>query len=224
MTNYRDKFEVMIRELENHSRINVLENHIDPSIDEKKISEIEEDFDIRLDKPISDFYQQVGGLKLEWSVSLEDEAQIDTSDQITGSVHLLPLEQVFAGWNDDEWFNDLWFDWMDEARRESLKKLKPFDYFDNQDSGCICFKLQDGILNSNLQYNSVDYGINELQADFSTYIDLLLETRGFFRWQFLTVSDKTIDGYKSHYDEFFSLMPKLFPKTDFSKFSYTADG
>jgi hypothetical protein len=215
-----NRFKELVYELENHPRISVIENNIDPAISEKKISEIEEDFGIVLDRSISDFYQQIGGFDLEWSVSINssDKSQLEESDQIIGSIHLLPLEQVFAGRNDDEWFNDLWFDWMDEAQRESYQKIKPFDYFDDQDSGCVCFQRQNGSLNSELQYHSVDYGINNLQSDFSTYITLLLETRGFFRWQFLIVSDKTVDGYKSHYDQFFALMPELFPNTDFSKF------
>ncbi|MBD2080956.1 hypothetical protein [Leptolyngbya sp. FACHB-17] len=218
MMNCMKRFEAMISELENHPRINIIKNNSYPAINEEKIAEIEEDFAIKLDYSVSNFYQQVGGLELEWSADLEeDEAQLQGADQIIGSIHLLPLERVFAGWNDDEWFNDLWFGWMDEAQSEPFKRLKPLDYFDGQDSGCVCFQRENGRLNSKLKYHSVDYGINELRSDFSTYIDLLLDTRGYFRWQLLIVTDKTIDGYKAQYDQFSALMPKLFPKTDFSK-------
>ncbi|MEB3358292.1 MAG: SMI1/KNR4 family protein [Synechococcales bacterium] len=216
MNNYLNRFTSMLDEIRSQAKINIKTYCFYPPFSKAQIAEIERDFDVVFHESISNFYQQIGGFRLEWISSDEVE---DEAFRVSGSIHLIPIEQVLSGWENDEWFNNLWFDWMDESQKKDLKRLKPFDYFNNDDSGCTCFRLKDKTLDRNLQLHSVDYGTHQLDFGFEVYLEKLLKTRGFYGWQFLLAKDReSLFNYEDLYAFFHSQIPQLFPNTDFSEF------
>lgn len=217
MENYLRKFRSMVQELKEKPQIEIVKYNVNSPIEESEIIEIEKKYNISLIGNIKELYRQANGLWLEWTLN-QTESEENNCKDISGSIHVLQLDQVFGGWDGKEWHDDLWFDWMDKEEKKRMKRLKPIDYFDNDDSGCVCFIVENGNFHQNLVLHSVDYGINKMGINFKTYLEMLLKTRGLFRWQYMISSKKNLYNYDAFYRSFHKCMPQIFPKTDFSNF------
>jgi hypothetical protein len=61
----------------------------------------------------------------------------------------------------------------------------------------------------------------KLDLTYQKYVECLFETRGFFDWQYL-FADVSLDdlntGMVEYLTEMLTVLPKLFPNTDFTKY------
>ena len=55
---------------------------------------------------------------------------------------------------------------MSEEAQHYRQLLKPFDYFDPDDSGCACFEVSEKVAGTQLVIHSVDNGMNSLNLNF----------------------------------------------------------
>jgi hypothetical protein len=211
-----DEFGAVLDDLGSNPLIRVDAHHVHPPTGADAIAAIEEEFGVALPGSIRDFHRQMGGLELRWTSSVGTAVE---GVPARGSIRLLPLEQVFAGRDDDEWFGDLWFDWMDESSKEALRALKPVDYFDQDDSGCTCLQVGSGVVQPRLRVHGVDHGVRVLDLGFEEYLELLVRTRGFHGWPLLLVEDREdLFDHEQRHASFHHGVSRLFPGSDFSEF------
>ncbi|WP_196887675.1 hypothetical protein [Aureivirga sp. CE67] len=65
-----------------------------------------------------------------------------------------------------------------------------------------------------------DGTLHKLQVKIEEYLDLLVKTKGLFRWQLYLTEDYPLQLKNTLYDGFFENMEELFPEVDLSAFSH----
>jgi hypothetical protein len=181
MKNYTLLFSRLNDELEQIPGMQLKDFFYSEEAPEDLLNSIEADFSIKLDAPARAFYTQCNGMKIHWEYQGEQTA----GETISGRIRFLDIEKIFYGPNRKNWESDTWTNDMNEDEKKMRKMLKPFDYFDPDDSGCSCFDIETGIVGKNIVLHSVDYGLSSMKCDFEKYLDLVFKTRGYYRWQFL---------------------------------------
>ena len=66
---------------------------------------------------------------------------------------------------------------MSEEAQHYRQLLKPFDYFDPDDSGCACFEVSEKVASTQLVIHSVDNGMSSLNLNFESYLEIALKIK-----------------------------------------------
>ncbi|MFF7838260.1 hypothetical protein ACFZC6_05500 [Streptomyces ossamyceticus] len=127
----------------------------------------------KLPEGLGDFYASVNGFQLVWQGGDTEGEGPDG-----GSVQFLPIDRLFGDWRGVTWFDD--FEGGDRYRA-----VQPFDLF--EDEACGAFWQEDGLApQSDVHLHWFGEGDISLDISFPTYVDRLIEMRGYRYWQ-LTV-------------------------------------
>lgn len=206
----------MLSELNEVPGIEIMVQEIGAATATDEFKDIEDAFDLKLTKEIHEFYSQIGFVRIEWKFSKPlmwkgNEYPVD------GKINILPLHEVFWGKGDLGWGNVLWFEHMEAKVMQSMKSLRPFDFFDPEDNGCISFHLKKEVVASELVLYSTDNGFHPLKLNIGSYLQLLLQTKGIYRWQFLLVKARANENeiFKATMKGF---LPLLFKNKDYDLF------
>ena len=184
MKKYRELFERIISDLEGYSEISIKEAEIGyPSpIDEFK--QIESDFQIQLSEDIKAFYPEIGFVNISWSFKHELEIK-GKRYQVNGKIYILTLHDSFYGFDNLGWQDVLWF--KDLEDQEKMKNLRPFDFYDMEENGCVCFNIDDNKVEKDLIIYSTSEGYHPIKLNIEEYCDLLTQTKGLDQSQYLLV-------------------------------------
>ena len=208
MKNYQQLFTELINHLRSMVEIEVTVALLMPPVTENELDEIEQDFEIALNEDIRTFYKQVGGVSISWE--FKDSMSLPNNEKyiVHGNINILPVHDVFWGKNDLGWHDILWFENMDVKFRKKLMSLRPFEMFDKEDTGCVCFCIEKKRVRKGLFLYSVDNSLLDINIDLNIYLDLLIASSGIFRWQYLL----TKDSYNLSNEIFKNSMSKYLPK------------
>jgi hypothetical protein len=158
-------------------------------LSDKEIQSFEKKHGIIFPLDLKNLFHDCNGVQIKWEVARGQEEKVPDMEntRFQGQIRLLTMEEIMEGWKGTGWKDDLWFDWFDEVKHTEeeliIKDLRPFEYYDNDDSGCACFLYRDGRLTDNVYTNSVDDGIHDLRINFEQYVDLMLMCYGVYGWQ-----------------------------------------
>jgi hypothetical protein len=194
MKAYSAAFVSLFNDLTNNDAIRIDDFQCAEGCAPELIAKVEHDFRLSLPEAVKQFYTECNGVSLKWAADRPE----DTEEPVAGRIRLLDLEKVFSGPDRARWENDIWRSNMPEDEKRMRMNLKPFDYFDPDDSGCCCFDLSQPDISVDLVLHSVDYGLNSISVNFTQYLDLLLKTRGLVRWQYLFSGRKNLANYSVH--------------------------
>jgi len=205
---YVKRLRVMLAELEAHPKIEVTEVHFHPPVDPSILA------DLRTRWPISDamaaFYSEANGVIIKWE--LAEGAEGDLGDyEASGSVNLLPIENVFGSWQDS-----IWFDEEDEYRN-----LYPLDFY--VEEACAAL-LVDGAEEPTVYYHYCGEEMATLKLSFEAYLELLLHSRGFWYWHKSIAAPDYFNPYvpQTHEEkQFRAVAPMLFADFDGTRFVRT---
>jgi hypothetical protein len=206
MKNYTAAFLSLVNDMARNPSIQIHDFYCTEGCEPKLMEQIENDFSLRLPDVVKHFYSQCNGVSLHWSA----EPPGDNQEIVSGRIRLLDLEKVFYGPDRAYWENDIWMSSMSEESKQMRMNLKPFDYFDPDDSGCCCFDLSQQDISENLVLHSVDYGLNSISCNFTQYLDYLFKTRGLVRWQYLFSGMKNLVDYPIHEQFVHKTLARLF--------------
>ncbi len=199
MEDYLEKLKLMVRDLEHHPDIKVIEFKINPPAQRIDLDRIEDLIGVALDQSIRGFYEQANGLKIHWAIkpdiSIEkaEEIRKKSSDyyvkiaEYLGNpfsiINLIPVEEVFIRRKWKEISAGLKQKNVDicgtkSSIKELHKKLKPFDIINRE--YCMAFMLEEGNRNPKILFLSegyTDWNSSRI-TDFASYLNMLLATRG----------------------------------------------
>ena len=209
MKNYTDAFLSLLEDMARNPAVRVNDFYCTEGCEPELFERIERDFSVRLPAVVRGFYSQCNGASLKWSA----ETAGASGEEVSGRIRLLDLEKVFYGPEGARWEDDIWTNDMPQEVKQRRMELKPFDYFDPDDSGCCCFDLARPDISVDLMLHSVDYGLNNITCDFPQYLDYLLKTRGLIRWQYLFVPTVRLPGHAEHEQFVRETLKTLFGET-----------
>ncbi len=180
MKDYIALFSQLNEELEKMPGMQVEDFYYSEEADVELLNSIESDFSIKFSNPVRTFYSQCNGMNIKWKYEGESE-----NGQVAGRIWLQDIEEVFYGPGKNYWKDDIWNNKMSEEEQHNRKLLKPFDYFDPDDSGCACFDVSENVIGAQLIIHSVDNGMSSLNLNFENYLETALKTRGIYGWHYL---------------------------------------
>ena len=171
-------------------------------------------------------FSNCNGIQIKWEIGSGQKEKIPDLENSAyeGSIRLLQMEEILGGWKGEGWKNDIWFEGNDySGKKKIVKDLRPFDYYDSDDSGCACFLYQGGKLIDNVYTNSVDDGVHDLRINFEQYIDLMLMCYGVSGWQTAlhTPEPKRTDYYHARRMKILKNLHVHIPDFDFENFMAT---
>lgn len=205
------EFHALVEELLQHEDTRIIDFETYKPAPDVIVSTIEAGIGLTVPEAILSFFQSISdGFDLEWSYLEEGE------ERPGGQIGIYNFARVFGTWLDE-----LWGVFEDQSREDFTWEIrgleKPVAHLN---------ELQTVLHhNANTREFSLYYyaarGPNfRLKVDFLEYIELLKLSRGFFGWQLL-ISDADFDDFPvaaEVAERFHRVMPRLFPKDDFSRF------
>ncbi|MEZ4459308.1 MAG: hypothetical protein R3E66_06195 [bacterium] len=175
------------------------------------VSTIESGIGVAVPDHILSFYQAISdGVEFDWTFVEDGE------EKAAGGFHLYNFGKVFGTWVDEVW--GVVSPDATERERDFSWELRPIEAPYRGGQHYTVMHVPEFAPGYGLYYHNPNGTSHRLDLDFAAYFDCLLETRGFHGWQFL-VSD--VDFAKDDYarqraEAFHTMMPRLFPTTDFS--------
>jgi hypothetical protein len=156
-----------------------------PPYTNDELSQFEEVVHVRLSSALREFYQTIGGLRLQWRIKegcipLEDP---EDADYLSGSIQLLDPYIMIMGPKGDRWKDVFWFENLSSPDQALVGSLVAFD-FASSEFGCG-FQIQEGVIDETLFLYSSSNGVSRWNLKFYEYLKALCETRGYLYWQTL---------------------------------------
>jgi len=165
-------------ELERHPDVEVLRWYGVPAEAPPGLEWLEETHGVTLPADFIAFYQRVDEIRLEWRAAVEGR-----SEKVYGRLHIQNPYVAIEGPDGAFWKDILWLSSQPEDARERLKPLRPFDSYYPDDSGFVCFELDDdgGFLDTLSIYQTglgpeISHGLG---VSLERYLTILLECRGY---------------------------------------------
>jgi hypothetical protein len=184
---------------------------IDQATMEMVFSKIEERAGIKLDVSFNDYLFMADELSLCWDYELDDD------EDNGGEFRLINLLNVFALKPQMLWTED-----MAEKEQQLLRKHYPFDDHPVTGDGAMgTFKIEPGANDPEVWFFKMPDERYRMDLTYREYLDCLLETRGYFEWQYL-FCDVDIKRHPTdlagRLEKMLQDLPKLYPETDFTKY------
>jgi hypothetical protein len=157
----------------------------------------------RIEPSVLDFYEVANGIKVQWKAA----DQKFVNEEMIGSVKINPFSQVVKDWSGVVFFDK---DGADSPRR----KFFPLDFFADEAAAGFCTK--EGMRDMIYLYR-FEGDLIPLYVNFSSYLQLLLQAKGCYYWQYLIVAivDKNENAVSERIRQF---LPQVFPDFDFNRF------
>jgi len=198
---WRDRFAELGAEIRRHPLLKVDRYELGAPASPDAIRDAEKAAGGRLPDGMREVYEQINGLRLEWSA--RDPSTFDTVQPPTGYIKLLEIGTstgtIFGSW--DDWI------WFSQDGDETFKNVKPVDFFINE----ACAALYPVPGEMKIHYHYCGEELHPTGYSFLEYLELLLESRGYFYWQTALCVDKQ---RSKTVVEFRSVMPRLFADFD----------
>lgn len=183
-----------------------------PGIERKKILEKEEEYSVKFDEEIVDLYEALGGLKFKWKLRNGAAIELKNKEMVEGSCWLLEPDTMMMGFDGRHWLNELWNEAMPKEKKEFKSNLKILDYFGSDNVDAVCLEIRDDQITPNLWVNDLDFDAHPLEIDLEKYLDLIIESRGMWGWQFFYTAMQWPDALKNNANILLDALPKLFPQ------------
>jgi hypothetical protein len=213
------QFETLFRSLADNPQIITTNMHQQRGLSLDELTAISNKYEVDIPSPVAKFYRQMDGASLEWEVRRETTIKPLTKvlpDALWGSFLIHDLDTLLGGSDDYPlWEGLLWFDDPELGPQNEHKRLRPFDFFAEDDTECGCLFVNHGKLTTTVYLHSVEDGIRPLSIDLQTYIDLLIASRGFYGWQ-----TAYFDRSSRNYERLMHFVPQVFPDADLSQFTH----
>ncbi|MFE7618158.1 hypothetical protein [Streptomyces sp. NPDC057496] len=169
---YRDLVESRIRELESTAGFALTRGEIAGPAPRDVLDAALRSAGGRLPAGAAEFYEELNGFTLQWTYTAPGGAE-GTGDE--GSVHLLPLEEVFSDWR-----GAIWFDGFEGGDR--FRAVKPFDLY--LPEACAAFLQEPGEpVQDTVHFHYVGESLSRLPLSFPDYLTQALNTAGYLGWQ-----------------------------------------
>ncbi|BDS14232.1 hypothetical protein [Aureispira anguillae] len=202
MREYRSKFEGLISELKNNSKINLLEGFVGEKRSVQAIREEQE----RLNLPILppsylEFYAAVGsGIKISWECNLLKNNiarfECDQRNAISGVIDILPFPNL--GISHPKVNSKCYYRHFEAEELEDIPFFRLIETWNNVVNIGWLIDREKNEIEDELYYlanNSDGFGFPSLSLNH--YLDTLLKYRGFSNWQypFLMKNTEKIEHY-----------------------------
>lgn len=163
---------------------------------------------------ILSFFQRVSdGLELEWTYFEDGDTRPG------GAIQIMSFGRIFGSWLDELW--GLAADDASAADVDFTWELRGLEKVElNGKSMMTVIHIAEEDPTYELYFHDPYGSTHRLDLDVVDYFECLLETRGFFGWQYL-VSDVDFDAHPQAAElgrRFHSVMPDLFPDTLYSRY------
>ena len=164
--NYLTRFKTMVSELEKNPSIELIAFKINPPAKKKDFERANGYFPLTDDMRV--FYAQCNGLELEWEIK-------NSLEHTPGLIKILPLGEVFSDWIDIIYFDEEDLDF-------EYRPLHPLDFFVSEACAALYLDFETGAA-PEVYYHYCGEEMSSMKVDFAGYLELLLESRGFWYWQ-----------------------------------------
>lgn len=201
----------MVAELASNDSIVDLSYEIFDHAPAVTINSIEGGLGNKIPKRIKMFYEMTDGFELSWDY-LEDGQK-----RPGGRCHLFAFTKVFDLWLDELWTLPV----PEDVDEDFLWSLRGFDRQAPGARDWIVMCAEEEYPTYDLfLYDEKETSFHLLQLSFQDYFKHLLETRGFWGWQYLFAEDTLeIDERRQRrIDAFFERMEKLFRDVDLAPY------
>ncbi len=209
--NYFNLFSQIISELIDHSLIKVQSFELRSGLEEEDLAKIEQELQIELVDEIKDFYSQLNKVCISWYVSeetVENELNPDAPEELVGEIHIQNLYVALGMYNyKDKWPERFGIEFMPADEKALMLNFIPFDFFNPDESECVGFIKRGNKIGDQLGYFSLQTGFFDLEMNLATYIETLVETKGFMEWRNANLFETSERRKLSYY------LPKLFQGT-----------
>jgi hypothetical protein len=218
MKGYREKFIDMFDDIKKCSNIDIITINAEiPTLSQYDIDfqfgEIENFLKYKLDKKLKNCLFLSDEISLYWGYELkEDEHENGGEFRLSSLSHIFTFSKP-----------ELWYEEMEEEEKEFYKKLIPFDDHPNTGDGVMgVFKMENGIASPEIWLYDNNGLCHKMDLDYPGYLDYLLETKGFYGWQYLfceiDLSDYYFASAKNQLETMLKVLPQLFPDQDYKKY------
>lgn len=201
---YASQVQEMLSDLRDNSAIVVDSEKVRAPATEANIATALTMAQYKLPDGIEDFYAEMNGFSVTWSSveTTEGGSPLDS-----GSINILPIEQVFASWQGTIWFAE--FEGGDRFR-----PVRPFDLFAPE--ACMAFwQPLDDCPEDDVYFHYIGEDVSATGYGFEEYMSRLIECRGYRYWQ-TTVFGVGDQPEANHFRE---RAPQLFPGLDLARFA-----
>ncbi|KAL4876489.1 hypothetical protein BJY04DRAFT_199763 [Aspergillus karnatakaensis] len=253
LPNLAARLEAMVDSLKSDPNITVTIAEIGPKVTTRDIQRAHKAAEGYLPLGLQEFYQQVGYFKLEWkytgpSILPEGYDEMRSHNQALykdwvpqGYVNILPITEIFGGWEGSLWFPD---DTEEEAEeydpsdppyleegekrpesepesdgnswRVAYRHIKPVDYFVPE--ACAVFigpkKGRKGKFSDFVAYHYCGEQLFEMRYTFAEYVERMLVSRGWWYW----ISSLARGEDRFEVEAFRGNANRLFPDIDLGLF------
>ena len=211
--NFKFRIDTLVEEIKNNERIELLLYEFKEPLSTSKIDEKEEEYSLSLSREIREFYGSCGGIKLKWKgKNLEGHSGLRDKNA-EGSINILDVNTMIMAFDGRHWLNELWSEKMNDELKTFKKRLKIFDYFGSDNVDAVCVEMKNGVLTPKLWVNNLDYGVFPLELDLSAYINLSIQTKGIWGWQFFYAQMTWVNanhGIRNNAEHILEIYPILF--------------
>ncbi len=207
LENYLERFKAMVDELRKHPEISVKEFAVMEPATPEELAEAEAYH--QLVPGMREFYSQCNGLKLEWEYTGTRFVELGSPlSHVVGFIDIWPVQHTFK---DQEGL--LYFDEGDK-----FKGLHPIDFYVPE--ACVAIRFE-GNMQPEMYYHYCGEEMSPIGMDFATYMERLLESRGYWYWPKALAEPEYFNEYNPvSYEEagFRLVMPELFPNFNNANF------
>lgn len=216
MLSFRERMLAMFEQTRNAPYVKLLHEESDiPEADPEYIRIAFDEIETHLGYPLADYFRDY--FFASEAIALHWDYELDGEEENGGEFRLSNLFNVFT--SDD---SKLWIDEMSEQEKEFYRKLRPFDDHPYMGDGTMgVFKLEPGVASPEIWFYNVSNKSYKMDLTYNEYVECLIDTRGFFGWQYLFCD---IDIRKHYTDlpgelaKMLDVLPRLFPDTNFDKY------
>ena len=158
----------------------------------------------RIESSVLNFYDVANGIEIKWKAADTDMQQ----NEITGSVKINSFLQVVKDWNGVVFFDK---DPVDSP----VRKFFPLDFFADEAAVGFCTK---GGWRNMLYLYQFEGELIPLYVDFKSYLQLMLEAKACFYWQYLII--ELISNEENEVSRRIKkYLPDVFPGFSFTTFT-----
>ncbi|HEU4719001.1 MAG TPA: hypothetical protein VFU15_14250 [Bacteroidia bacterium] len=153
------------------------------------------------------FCSAVDFAHIEWEVKPDSirSLGLEASMCTTGRIFIDSIENVFAP---GFWLNEIWNEFQHIHQLNVGSRLIPVDYFDPDNSACICYEMKNKKIGPGLFYFDHREGLLPLDISLDAYFEKLLSYRGVYGWQ-----KALLGGNTQYVAQTTSFIKKIFNET-----------
>jgi hypothetical protein len=227
----KEAAEELLNELDANSEIKLLSTSgLNPPCRANTFDVIKDSIGIIFTEEVKSFYRQTNGLTIVW----------EYDELVAGEVNIVPIMDTML-----EEYDETWKSHMIESKsfdnpnfQAFIKNLYSFDIYEESFQSTLRVVME---INKTSKPTIPKLWLWHLAGErfplsltFEEYIKKIFKTRGFYGWQYFFIDLNSCDFNDPYFSEFFAescydalpkmddfmkVMPKLFPKDDFSEFA-----